>query len=82
MAKNAGEAKVLGVVRAELFAVRYIDAAGREWGRPVLKIGDSVVLIKDDQLETQLPGETPDYIRDGVLDHVKKLSTEGFKEVP
>lgn len=68
--------RVLSVAKAQIYAVSYLDAAGRAQGMPVLVIGDRVLTFQDNQLVTNDPSATPAFIRDAVKETINK---EGFE---
>jgi hypothetical protein len=68
--------RVVSVTEAKIYAVSYLDSAGRPQGMPVIVIGGSAVLtLRENQLSTNEPDKTPEFIRDAV----REATGEGFK---
>ena len=80
MADTGRAARVTGVTPAHLYAVSYEDEAGNAAGCPMMIVDGKAYRFADSALEAD--PQTPAWLAQGLLDHVKSLEEgSGDEEV-
>lgn len=72
-------ARVVGVHEVKVMLVQYFDDAGQQQVTPVAVFAGDVVKFKDDQLVLDRRN-TPDFLVEGVKEHVASLEDKGAEE--